>query len=94
LPVDLVKGSAFKGPEISEVVAKIAALAKEHLREAREGRKAVPRAAVPALLTATLADGYLNELRTADFNPFKGDVRAAGVGVKVRILVNGLRGRF
>ncbi|MBT3906000.1 MAG: squalene/phytoene synthase family protein [Rhodospirillaceae bacterium] len=94
LPVELVKGSAYKGPEISEVVAVIGAQASEHLRKAREGQKAVPRTAVAALLSATLADGYLDELKNANFDPFKGDLRAARVSTKIRLLFNVLRGRY
>jgi NADH dehydrogenase [ubiquinone] 1 alpha subcomplex assembly factor 6 len=94
LPVELVKGSAFKGPEISEVVTEVASLASRHLRMAREGRKHIPRAAVPALLTATLADGYLRELRNADFDPFKGDLRAAHIRTKFQIMARGLMGGF
>jgi NADH dehydrogenase [ubiquinone] 1 alpha subcomplex assembly factor 6 len=94
LPVGLVKGSAYKGPEISEVVAEVAFLASKHIQIARQGERNVPRAAVPALLTATLADGYLEELRNADFDPFKGDLRSRRVSTKFRILAKGLVGGF
>jgi NADH dehydrogenase [ubiquinone] 1 alpha subcomplex assembly factor 6 len=44
------------------VVAGIAAEARRHLREARGLRVGIPKAALPALLPATLLDGYLSRL--------------------------------
>ncbi|WP_395679626.1 phytoene/squalene synthase family protein [Inquilinus sp.] len=55
---------------LRRAVAKVAGAAAARLAEARVLRRAVPRAAVPALLSARLADGYLRRLRRADHNVF------------------------
>ena len=51
-------------------VAEIAAAAEGHLRAARELRRAVARAALPALLPAVVAERSLTRLRRAGYDPF------------------------
>lgn len=51
-------------------VAELAALAAAHLAEARLLRREVPRAALPALLPARLAERHLARLRRAGHDPF------------------------
>lgn len=46
-------------PELRAVVGDVALVARKHLREARALRRSVPRAALPALLPAVLADLHL-----------------------------------
>lgn len=97
LPTDLVKAvgvSAYDGQAISEIVAEILALTEAHLRQAQEGRKSVSRSALPALLSATLADGYLKELRKVNWDSFKGELRIARLSSKVRLLTNVFWGRY
>lgn len=55
---------------LSGVVMRLAKRAREHLVEARRQRGDVPRQALPALLPARLADGYLTVLERAAFDPF------------------------
>ena len=51
-------------------VAEIAAAAEGHLRAARELRRAVARAALPALLPAVVAERSLTRLRGTGYDPF------------------------
>lgn len=46
-------------PEVRPVVAEVAAAARSHLEEARALRRTVPKAALPALLPAVLAELHL-----------------------------------
>jgi len=62
-------------PALRTVVRTIAEMARDRLAAARRLRTEVPQRAVPALLTATLASGYLGLLRRAEYDPF--DPRAA-----------------
>jgi phytoene synthase len=55
---------------LPKAVAPILAHAAERLAAARRRRGEVPRAALPALLPATLASRYLRELRRAGNDPF------------------------
>jgi phytoene synthase len=55
---------------LQRAVAKVADLAASRLAEARALRRAVPRAAVPALLSARHADGYQRRRRRANHNVF------------------------
>jgi phytoene/squalene synthetase len=43
--------------------------AREHLRQARRHRHAIPRRALPALLPAPLLDAYLRRLARAGCDP-------------------------
>jgi phytoene synthase len=71
LPLDrlqaagLTPGDVFerrKPKALAAVVAGIASEARRHLRQARRLRVGIPRTALPALLPATLLDGYLSRL--------------------------------
>jgi phytoene synthase len=55
---------------LRRAVARVAEAAAGHLAEARRLRREVPRTAVPALLSARLADGYLRRLRRAGHDVF------------------------
>lgn len=79
LPADLLaahgvtENALFQGrPEagLPRVVQVVADRAREHLRQARALRRGVPKAALPALLPATLADLYLGALAKAGHDPF------------------------
>jgi phytoene synthase len=57
-------------PALRAAVREIAGAATRHLRAAREGRAAIPRSAIAALLPATVADRFLARLRRAEYDPF------------------------
>ncbi|MSO77271.1 MAG: squalene/phytoene synthase family protein [Alphaproteobacteria bacterium] len=58
------------GRDLGSVVRNVAVLAETRLAEARSMQPALPRAALPALLLATLAGRHLARLRAAEFDPF------------------------
>ncbi|MEO8559763.1 MAG: phytoene/squalene synthase family protein [Rhodospirillales bacterium] len=71
LPLDRLEAAGLTPGDVVErrkpkalaaVVAGIAAEARRHLRQARMLRGGIPSAALPALLPATLLDGYLSRL--------------------------------
>ena len=82
------------GTPLSPVVSAIVREARRHLQAAAALGPQVPRKALPALLPATLARGYLKTLEKTGFNPFDGRVQAAGAGRIVRLVAAGLRGRY
>lgn len=59
---------------VAAVAEHLAGEAREVLAAARARRRAVRREAVPALLPAVLADGYLARLRRLDWNVFHPDM--------------------
>ena len=81
-------------PALAAVVSELARAARRHLAEARRLAPAVPRRALPALLPATLADGYLKRLSRTGFDPFDEAVQAAPAGRLVRLAFNAYRGRY
>ena len=79
---------------LAQVVEWVAAKADETLRAARALRRDVPRAAVPALLVATLADAYLARLARCRFNPFAAAVQRRPGSALARMALNASRGRY
>ena len=57
-------------PALRKAVAEIADAAERHLRAAGENRRALPRAAVAAVLPAVVAERYLKRLRRVGDDPF------------------------
>jgi phytoene synthase len=57
------------GPALSAAAREVAAAARGHLAAARALKKDVPRAALPVLLPAALAERYLEALERAGFDP-------------------------
>ena len=76
------------------VVAAVAKAAEGHLGAARALRGEVPRAALPALLPASLADGDLARLKRAGYDVFDPGVAVAGVGRKLRVVAHAALGRY
>jgi phytoene synthase len=76
------------------VVAAVAECAVAHLDAARAVRHEVPRAALPALLPATLADGYLRRLQRAGYDPFTAAIQKPGPLRLAKVAVNAARGRY
>ncbi|MHB1207931.1 MAG: phytoene/squalene synthase family protein [Rhodospirillaceae bacterium] len=79
LPADLMAKAALTSHDLKEqrnservagVAAEIANLAKAHLAKARDMRGQVDPRALPALLPAVLADGYLTALSRRKFDVF------------------------
>jgi NADH dehydrogenase [ubiquinone] 1 alpha subcomplex assembly factor 6 len=79
---------------LRRAVARIADLAATRLAEARAMRRAVPRAAVPALLSARLADGYLRRLRRAGHNAFAMSVHEPSPMRQADLVGGALLGRY
>lgn len=79
---------------LTTVVEEVAMTAATHLRAARTLRREVPRAALPAMLIATLGDHYLTRLRQSGYNPFKPMVQGRGRTAMLRMAINAARGRY
>ena len=81
------------GAPLVSVITEIATTAEARLSEARALRHAVPRAAMPALLPATLADVYLTRLNRAGCDRFAPLTQRPGGG-RLSLLANAWRGRY
>lgn len=79
---------------LEPVVATIADKAWAFIRSARGYRAEVPKRALPALLPATLAGGYLRRLAKCGFNPFDARIRLAGSSRLLRIAFKRARGSY
>ena len=98
LPGDLLGGSASQllaanaDTGVRHAVSAVAEVARAHLRDAR--RHSVPRRTRAAMLPATLATGYLNLLRRADYDPFDPRVPAPLPSRAWRLVSAALTGRY
>jgi NADH dehydrogenase [ubiquinone] 1 alpha subcomplex assembly factor 6 len=81
-------------PGLADVVSELCELAAGHLADARRLRAQVPRAALPVLLPATLAEGYLGKLRSVRHEPFAAHVRASAPSRLVLLALNAFWGRY
>ena len=72
-------------PQLRPVVGEIAEVARKHLAEARALRREVPKAAVPALLPATLADLHLSVIAREDNDVFAPRVMLANPFRQLRL---------
>jgi phytoene synthase len=81
-------------PGLRQAVAALADCAAEHLRLARAQRAPVPRAALPALLPAIVAERALARLRRAAWNPFDPSVAMPDPLLTWRLAMAMLRRRF
>lgn len=80
-------------PALAAVAREVADAARGHLREARAPAPEVPRAALPALLPAVLAEGWLGRLARARYDVF--DPRLARpMGRRLRLWRAARRGRY
>jgi NADH dehydrogenase [ubiquinone] 1 alpha subcomplex assembly factor 6 len=82
------------GSSLRQAVEEIAERAAEHLRRARQQRRRVPRAALPAFLPAIVADRGLARLQRAAWNPFDPAVAAPDPLLTWRLMAAMLRRRF
>ncbi len=103
LPADLVSAAGVStdllfegrhGPELREVVVMLAERARRHLASAREYRREVPRAALPALLPAILAEAHLRSLQKAGFDPFAASLQQPLPFDALRLTIAAWRGRY
>jgi phytoene synthase len=83
-----------RSPALAAAVAEIAVAAQAHLRSARAFRRAVPRAALPALLPAAVAGRSLRRLARAGFDPFSPVLLAPDPLQSWRLAAAFLRKRF
>lgn len=79
---------------LPEAVERLADVARERLAAARALQRDVPAAARPALLPATLADGYLARLRRARYDVFDPRLAARPGLMAARLAVRAMRGRY
>jgi phytoene synthase len=82
------------GPSLTAVIRQLATTAEDFFADARRLGAAVARPALPALLPATLADGYLARLARAGFDPFSRRVQRPGTGRYFHLVFSAWRGRF
>ncbi|MCB2108689.1 MAG: squalene/phytoene synthase family protein [Rhodobacteraceae bacterium] len=76
---------------VKSLVRAMVDTARRHLTDARALK--VARAAVPALLPATIADDYLKTLAQAEYDP--GDIRVVRARPSIiRLMWNGMRGAY
>lgn len=103
LPADLVAAAGVDladlfelrgGETIASVVRQVADAARRHLEEARRVAGSVPRACLPAMLPATLADAYLRALERARYDVFDRPVALSQPSRQLRLLWANLRGRY
>ena len=80
--------------EAKPVVEAVAQQAWHHLNRARRRRHEVPKAAIPALLPATLARRYLRVLAKAEHDPFDGRVQRVQPNRPLRLAWAAARGTF
>ena len=85
-----LRGSAA----LVEVVKDVAERARAELAQARAERPAVPRAALPALLPAILADAYLRRMARQDYDLFARPIELSQPYRQWRLLRAHLSGRF
>ncbi|WP_448187697.1 phytoene/squalene synthase family protein [Azospirillum sp. sgz301742] len=88
----VIEGKA--GEALRPVVREVAEVAREHLGRARALRREVPRAAVPALLGATLADIYLGALAGADHEVMAARVQMPHPMRQLKLAWAAMRGRY
>lgn len=81
-------------PGLRRVAGILMDAAAEHLAAARRVAKEVPRAALPALLPARLADLYLKQLRKAGNDPLAPAAQAPAPGRVWRLAWGHWRGRY
>ncbi|WP_448206531.1 phytoene/squalene synthase family protein [Azospirillum sp. sgz302134] len=80
--------------ELRPVVAEVAQVARDHLSQARALRREVPRAALPALLPAVLADTYLDVIAREGNDPFAARVLMPNPFRQAKLAWAAVRGRY
>lgn len=83
-----------KEPGVRAVIGEVAATAREHLAAARALRRSVPRAALPALLPATLAGSHLDVIAREGHDVLAPRVLMPNPFRPARLAWAALRGRY
>jgi NADH dehydrogenase [ubiquinone] 1 alpha subcomplex assembly factor 6 len=81
-------------PALRHVVARVAELAETHLAAARSLAAGVPKAALPAMLPAVLANADLARLKRADYDPFAPRMARPDARRSWRLALAAFRGRY
>lgn len=81
-------------PALTRAAERLAGAARDHLAASRANRTAVPRAALPALLPARLAETYLDALARAGFDPFDRGLALPPQRQSLRLAWAAVRGRY
>lgn len=89
---DVLRGRPLRN--LGQVVTAVLDAAAAHLAEARALGRQIPRAALPALLPAALADAYLARLRRAGGNPFAPGLAISAPRRRLRLARHLLLGRY
>jgi len=89
LPQNLPKGADGKG-----ATRKLAEYAWRRLGAARERSNEIPRAALPALLPAVLADAWLRRFQRVGFDPFDPNLQRVAATRPLRLWFHAWRGRY
>lgn len=93
--LDVFQLFEMRSPEpLKVVVAAVAECAQARLKAARAAGRNIPRQALPVLLPATLADGYLRDLQRAAFDPFNVSIQKAGPLQLAKLAFNAARRRY
>lgn len=90
--VDLSRASVR--PQLRNAVGVVAAAARAHLAQGRQRRRAVSPRALPVLLWASYAEGHLNDLARAGFDPFAVRPQRRAPWRMIAAAVNHARGRY
>ena len=81
-------------PALASAVERLAARASQHLASARDRRHRLPRAALPALLPARVASGYLRDIAAVRGNPFDPRIPAGASRTVLRLAWGKATGRY
>jgi NADH dehydrogenase [ubiquinone] 1 alpha subcomplex assembly factor 6 len=81
-------------PALRAAAAEIAAVASGHLQRARARHRRIPRAALPALLPAVVAERSLARLAAAGYDPFAAGLSAPDAPQSWRLALKWLQRRF
>jgi len=79
---------------LAAAVAYLATRAREHLATARTRRSALPKAALPALLPARVASGYLRDIEAVGGNVFDPRLAARASRTVLRLAWGAATGRY
>ncbi len=103
LPADLIERHGIVRRDLMELrrsdalctaVKEISERASALLAEARQKRREIPRAALPALLTAPLSDSHLRRIARAGFDPFAPEIVEPLRFPGLKLAWSSLRGRY
>jgi len=81
-------------PALGAALARIADAARRHIAAARSARRTIAGAALPALLSARLADHYLRRLAATGYDPYRPEIQQPDPLALWRLGLGRLTGRF